>query len=74
MSKVQRQLVNSSDIKSIGYDAFTSILEIQFLRDGSVYQYYFIPQDVHIGLMNSSSHGKYFNENIKDKYSYKKVY
>lgn len=68
-----RQSVRSSNIHSIGYDAVIRTLEVQFL-DGSIYQYSYVPNHVYVGLMNASSHGSYFDRNVKKAYFYfKKV-
>lgn len=57
-----RKNVESSNIKSIGYEDET--LEVEFLN-GSIYQYYNVPKDLFDGIMNADSHGKYLNEYIK---------
>jgi hypothetical protein len=67
-----RQPVSSSNLSSIGYNSSQMLLEIQF-NDGSVYQYFGVPQSVYSGLMNASSHGKYFHAHIKNSYRYTRV-
>lgn len=69
---MERQIVSSSNIASIGYDDTTSTLEIEFLN-GSVYHYYDVPRREYQGLMQAESHGKYLAANIKGKYRYSKV-
>ena len=70
---MDRKYVSSSNIASIGYDSMAQILEVEFLN-GSIYQYYDIPQDLYEGLMAASSHGKYLNDYIKKGgYSYARV-
>lgn len=70
---MDRQPVNSSNISSIGYDESSQTLEIEFLN-GGIYQYYNVPQSVYEGLMSASSHGIYFDQNIKKAgYGYSKV-
>lgn len=69
---MNRQPVTSSNIASIGYDANSQTLEIEFLN-GGVYQYFDVPQHVHEELMNASSHGQYLAQNIKGIYRYTKV-
>lgn len=69
---MQRQYVVSSNLKSIGYDPESKILEIEF-QNGSVYQYYGVPRSLYEGLMGASSHGKYFHQYIKDNFPYQKV-
>ncbi len=61
---MKRKNVNSSNLRSIGYESSTRTLEIEFNHSG-VYQYYNVPQDIYDGLINASSHGQYFDINIK---------
>lgn len=69
---MERVQVESSNIASIGYDGNTSTLEVEFLN-GSVYQYYDIPEYIYDELMSAASHGSYLASNIKGTYSYSKV-
>ena len=68
---MQRTQVTSSDIASIGYEG--NVLEIKFHSGKSVYQYFQVPEQEYNELMNAQSHGKYFNQNIKNKYQYEKI-
>lgn len=69
---MERAPVESSNIVSIGYDSDNETLEIEFLN-GSIYQYYDVPEYVFQELMSASSHGSYLAANIKGTYSYSKV-
>lgn len=69
---MQRQPVSSSNIASIGYDAQSETLEVEFL-DGSVYQYFNVPSGTYEGLMAASSHGSYLNAHVKGTYQYQKL-
>ena len=69
---MQRQSVESSNLRSVGYDEFLLVLEIEF-KSGAVYRYYGVPSEVHDELINSESVGKYFNANVKSKYNFLKV-
>ena len=69
---MERQTVTSSNIKSIGYDLRDQILEIEF-NSGSIYQYFGVPQDIYLSLMNSGSYGQYFHANIKNIYPTQRV-
>jgi len=69
---MRRIPVSSSNLKSIGYDADTRILEIEF-QTGAVYRYFQVPESEYRGLMNAASHGKYFHANIRNRYRYEKV-
>ena len=69
---MQRQPVESSNLRSVGYDEFLLVLEIEF-KSGAVYRYYGVPSEVHDELINAESVGKYFNANVKSKYNFLKV-
>lgn len=47
------------------------MLTIAF-RSGGVYEYYQVPDSEYAGLMNASSHGKYFHAGIKNRSSYRR--
>ena len=66
---MERKYVNSSNLAQVGYDFESNTLEIEF-HSGGVYQYFDVPEVVYTGLMNASSHGKYFHRNIKNNYHY----
>lgn len=67
-----RTTISSPSIASVGYDLYSLTLEIKFLN-GSAYQYFDVPQHIYEGLMNASSHGQYFAQNIKGIYRYSKI-
>jgi len=69
---MDRISVHSSTIHSVGYNPVTQILEIAF-HTGWVYEYYGVPSNVHLALMNASSKGIFHKENIKFKYKYKRI-
>jgi hypothetical protein len=69
---MNRILVNSSDLRAVGYDPLSKTLEIEF-RDDSIYQYISVSELVYNRLLNASSKGKFFHAFIKDKYSYGKI-
>jgi hypothetical protein len=69
---MQRQQVESTNIKSVGYDAEQEILEIEFQNDG-VYHYVGVPPVVYEGLLSASSKGRYFGEYVRERYPYEKV-
>lgn len=69
---MERTTVSSSNINSIGYEAETQTLEIEFMR-GSVYQYSDVPVEEYEAIMNADSKGKYFNANIKNHYHFNKL-
>jgi len=63
-----RRTVDSSVITSVGYDAKTNVLEVEF-RTGRIYQYFLVPQSVYRELMRADSIGKYFNAEIRGSYN-----
>lgn len=67
-----RKPVTSSNLKSVGYDPESAMLEIEF-HDGSIYQYSGVPQDVYKALMAAASLGSFLHKHIRGKYSYHKV-
>ena len=69
---MKRKSVESSNLRSVGYDEFLLVLEIEF-KSGAVYRYYGVPSEVHDELINAESVGKYFNANVKSKYNFLKV-
>lgn len=64
---MNRESVQSSMIASLGYEADTSILEVEF-NSRVVWQYYDVPESVYYDMMNSGSIGKFFHSNIKGQY------
>lgn len=66
MNEVTMHTVNSSQIKTIGYDETTRTLYIEF-RNGVVYQYFDFPKEK-FGqmLIPTMSVGSYFQKEIKE--------
>lgn len=70
---MKRIPVDSSNLASVGYEESQKILEVEFIN-GGIYQYFSVPVSVYQGLMQASSHGQYFDQNVKKaNYRYKKV-
>ena len=68
-TKGQRQYVDALEINSVGYDESAQTLEIEF-RGRKVYRYSDVPASVCLNLMNAESMGDFFEENIRNVYSY----
>lgn len=64
---MERDAVVSSNVRSVGYEAGSLMLEVEF-NSGSVYQYFDVPAEEYEGLMNAASKGKYLNRKIKRRY------
>jgi len=69
---VRRVPVESREIASVGYDAATNVLELEF-ADGDVYRYYAVPRRVHQELLAAESMGRYFQSQIRDQYGYERI-
>lgn len=69
---MDRQPVQSSNIRSVGYDATTLTLEVEF-HSGGIYQYLNVPASVHQDLMQASSKGSYLHNHIRDHYLFRRV-
>jgi len=70
---MERTRVRSSNLASVGYDETNETLEIEF-NNGGVYLYLDVPSSVYAGLMSASSHGAYFDSNIKKAgYRFRKI-
>lgn len=68
---MERRSVESSNLKSVGYDSAKQILEIEF-KD-SVYQYFSVPESVFQNLMSAGSKGSYLHSHVKGKFRYEKL-
>lgn len=64
--------VSSSNLYAVGYNGVLKVLTIQF-RDGSVYEYYNVPEMIYLALMNASSKGAYAHRYIYSRYLQSKV-
>lgn len=68
----KRTEVESTYLRGVSYDSSSQVLEVE-LRRGDIYQFIDVPPEVYTDLMNAPSHGKYFNTNVKEVYSYRKL-
>jgi hypothetical protein len=69
---MQRMLVISSMIRSVGYDESHLLLEIEF-TSGKIYQYEAVPEEAYRGLMSAGSKGRYFEEQINCRFRYQRM-
>ncbi|GAB1584042.1 KTSC domain-containing protein [Phyllobacterium phragmitis] len=69
---MQRNLVSSSNVLSIGYDEASQTLEVEFQSSG-IYQYYNVPQHIYEQLMAAPSKGQFLNAYITKGYPYSRV-
>ncbi len=66
------QMVLSTEIEWIGYEHKRSMLQVEFIA-GSVYQYDNVPERIYENFLTAPSHGRFFETQIKGRYSYRKV-
>ncbi|MDE1168501.1 MAG: KTSC domain-containing protein [Pseudomonas sp.] len=69
---MERSPVSSSNVESVGYEEDSETLEIEF-KNGTLYQYFDVPQSVFDGLRSADSVGGYLAQNIKGVYRYSRV-
>jgi hypothetical protein len=69
---MERTRVNSSSLASVGFDADSSTLQIEF-KDGGIYDYFSVPPQHFAGVLSAGSAGRYFHDHIKDRYRFERV-
>ena len=69
---MKRVPVVSTNLKSVGYEPNSQVLEIEFI-DGGVYVYNNVPPAVFQDFLKAKSHGTFFHANIKKAYEFTKV-
>lgn len=75
---MERTPVQSQNIASIGYHEPTKILEVEFHPSKSnkvsrVYKHYGIEPQMHADFMAADSKGKFYAENIRGRFEYKRL-
>ena len=69
---MDRSLVQSSNVRSVGYDAPCKTLEVEF-HSGGLYQYSGVPETIYQGFMRAASKGSYFHDRITGRYPDRQV-
>lgn len=69
---MERTSIISTNIKSVGYDKESLLLEVEF-TSGEVYRYFDIPEHLYQTFLHASSHEEFLNNNIKFNYRYQKI-
>ena len=69
---MERKKVNSSGIRSGGYDAGSQTLEVE-LSDGSILQYTKGPGEVQRRFMAAPSMVSFYRDSIEDDYSRRRI-
>lgn len=70
---MERDIVDSSMIASIGYDPSSGTVEVEFKSNGQIWQYYDVPESTYNGVRASGSVGKAFNSEIKNQFNAARV-
>jgi lysyl-tRNA synthetase, class II len=69
---MQRQTVESTTMRSVGYDQTNQVLEVEF-QSGAVYQYLDVPGAIYKEFLDAESEGQYFNSEIRDTFGFVRV-
>lgn len=69
---MERQLVASTNIRSVGYDQASETLEVEFTT-GAIYQYFGVPMNMYEQLMKEASKGRFFNTYVRNAYPFSRV-
>jgi hypothetical protein len=69
---MQRKRVNSSRLRSVGYDEQTRTLEVE-MSNGQVYQYSGVYPEVYRRFMAAPNPTTFFDDKIADEYTAKRV-
>jgi hypothetical protein len=69
---MDREKVESSAIRSVGYEPRRQLLEVEF-HSGRVYRYHDVPPATHRRLLAAESKGRFFNFEVKPGYRCERV-
>ncbi len=69
---IERRQVTSTSIAGVGYHAKLRVLEIEF-HSGAIYRYVAVPPGVFEALMKADSKGRYFTQQIRNRFAYHRV-
>ena len=69
---MERKRVNSSKIRSVGYDEQSQTLEVE-LSNGRVFQYPKVSPEVHRRFMAAPNPTSFFDDRIAEEYSARRV-
>jgi hypothetical protein len=69
---MKRIPVQSTAIRSIGYDSTAETLDVEFLN-GRVYRYFAVPEFLYRGFLLAGSKGDYFRTRINNRFRYEEI-
>ena len=58
----------STSIRRSEYDPHTRVLSVWFVASGRRYDYEDVPAEIHDGLRNAFAKGRFFNEQIRNRF------
>lgn len=64
--------VDSTTLATVAYDEAQELLQLEFCSR-AVYRYFGVPVTVHQALLGASSKGRYFNQAIRGRFSYRPI-
>ena len=70
---MKREPVESTAIKSVGYNEDKQLLEVEILETGRIYQYKGVSVEEYLDFMDAKSLGEYYNRVIKENYEYREL-
>jgi len=69
---MRRAPLESSCLRSAGYDPAAGELEVEF-TGGGIYRYLRVPEQEYLALLAAESRGRYLNDRNKRRYAYRRV-
>jgi len=69
---MERKRVNSSRVRSVGYDERNQLLEVE-LSNGTVFEYSRVSPEVHRRFMAAPNPTSYFDDKIAEEYTARRV-
>jgi hypothetical protein len=69
---MDRELVHSRALRSVGYDRDANTLELEF-TSGTLYRYFDVPEFTHRALMLAKSKGHFFQTSIDRRFRFEEV-
>lgn len=69
---MERKRLNASNLRAAGYDTRNRVLEIEF-ANGGITQYAGVSEEIYRRLLNAPSPGSYFQDQIEESFTAKRV-
>lgn len=69
---MDRRSIPSRHLVSVGYDRLRKVMEVEF-KNGRIYQYENVSEDIPKNLLASPSAGGYFNTVVRDAFQGKEI-